>query len=249
LKLPTKARQLQRKRLNYELLIPAKPGIDLFHREINMRDFLGPYGKATIILFDGGFGNELPKIGDLKKFLKITEGRYYKRYGPYRYSIEPLSDLIDIIREHRSGNKNKHAASVSDYLFTAPNVEPNIFLALKYSNSIIEGFNLTTAAMTELEELLRIYSAAISIHESPQDIVSMLERNQDRKLAGKKDDVTVLKPDLDGIKRLLEGYGSQNLAASVKQLEDWYETYRWKQSKTSATTPETTNAEVIEEVI
>jgi len=46
-----------------------------------MRDFLGPHGKATIILMRSHFDTELPKLKDLKKLLNIPDGKYYKSGG------------------------------------------------------------------------------------------------------------------------------------------------------------------------
>ena len=55
-----------------------------------MREFLGPHGKATIILMRSHFDTELPKLKDLKKLLNIPDGKYYKSGGRNSNGINKL---------------------------------------------------------------------------------------------------------------------------------------------------------------
>ena len=40
-----------------------------------MSEFLGPHGKATVVLMNAHFETELPKLKDLKKILHISSVR------------------------------------------------------------------------------------------------------------------------------------------------------------------------------
>jgi hypothetical protein len=76
-------------------------GIYRNHKENPMSDFLGPHGKATVILMRAHFDSELPKLKDLKKLLHIPDGRYYKSGGRNYSSTHRLERLLNILSEIR----------------------------------------------------------------------------------------------------------------------------------------------------
>jgi hypothetical protein len=194
-----------------------------------MSTFLGPRGQATVILFSSHFDHELPKLRELKRMLKIPDGKFYKSKGYHNRWIDQLESLLTKLRQARAPESDQiRRVSSTDFLVTVPDVAPNLFLTMKYSAELIGGFNLTDQSMVVLGDLLRAYDSATYVHQTPERIVSWLESNMTTRLAGAQDDQTVLQPDLDGIKRLLAGYGDANLEAAIKGLEDWHEQYRWQ---------------------
>jgi hypothetical protein len=64
-----------------------------------MSEFLGPHGKATIVLMRSHFDSELPKLKDLKKLLHIPDGKYYKSSGKHSYDINKLERVLAILSE------------------------------------------------------------------------------------------------------------------------------------------------------
>jgi hypothetical protein len=101
-----------------------------------MSEFLGPHGKATIILMRSHFDSELPKLKDLKKLLHIPDGKYYKSGGRNYYEINKLEKLLLILQEVRGEEKDWKKADSSDYLITVAEVHSNLFMTLKYTNKI-----------------------------------------------------------------------------------------------------------------
>lgn len=119
-----------------------------------MSEFLGPHGKATVILMKAHFESELPKLKDLKKLLHIPDGRYYKSGGRNYSSTHRLERLLNILSEIRGEERDWKRYSSSDYLITVAQVHSNLFMTLKYSAQVVDGFNLTDACMDELERLM-----------------------------------------------------------------------------------------------
>ena len=122
-----------------------------------MREFLGPHGKATIILMRSHFDTELPKLKDLKKLLHIPDGKYYKSGGRNSYDINKLERLLAILMEIRGEEADWRKNSSSDYLVTVAEVHSNLFMTLKYTAQVIDGFNLSEAALNDLDKLTGNY--------------------------------------------------------------------------------------------
>ena len=59
---------------------------------------LGPFGKATVILFTAQFDSELPKLAEMKRFLKIPDGKYYRSHGHHSDLCNKIESLIHIHR-------------------------------------------------------------------------------------------------------------------------------------------------------
>ena len=193
-----------------------------------MSAFLGPHGKATVILMTAHFDSELPKLKDLKKLLHIPDGRYYKSGGRNYAATNRLERLLGVLSEIRGEERDWQRHSSSDYLITVAEVHSNLFMTLKYSAQVIDGFNLTDACMDELEQLMSAYNGNCSMKGDVSNMWATLERNKDRAIKLGITDSTILNPDIPGLQKILQGYGDVEYLKTTSDLKNWYDTYRWK---------------------
>ena len=193
-----------------------------------MSAFLGPHGKATVILMTAHFESELPKLKDLKKLLHIPDGRYYKSGGRNYAATNRLERLLGVLSEIRGEERDWQRHSSSDYLITVAEVHSNLFMTLKYSAQVIDGFNLTDACMDELEQLMSAYNGNCSMKGDVSNMWATLERNKDRAIKLGITDPTILSPDIPGLQKILQGYGDAEYLKATSDLKNWYDTYRWK---------------------
>ena len=200
-----------------------------------MSELLGPYGQATIVLMRAHFDGDLPKLKDLKKLLNITDGKYFKSGGRNYSKISTLQDLLVTLKDIRGEGKAWREVQSSDYLVTAAQVHSNLFMSLKYTAQVLDGFNLTTQCFEDLEALLTHYRLICSMRSDITSMWTTLERNAERAINKEIVDETILKPDLVALQKILHGYGDLEYAKAVKDLQDWYETYRWKVKSNSST--------------
>jgi len=199
-----------------------------------MSAFLGPHGKATVILMTAHFESELPKLKDLKKLLHIPDGRYYKSGGRNYASTNRLERLLGVLSEIRGEERDWQRHSSSDYLITVAEVHSNLFMTLKYSAQVIDGFNLTDACMDELEQLMSAYNGNCSMKGDVSNMWATLERNKDRAIKLGITDATILNPDIPGLQQILQGYGDAEYLKATSDLKNWYDTYRWKVGTSSS---------------
>jgi hypothetical protein len=199
-----------------------------------MSAFLGPHGKATVILMTAHFESELPKLKDLKKLLHIPDGRYYKSGGRNYASTNRLERLLGVLSEIRGEERDWQRHSSSDYLITVAEVHSNLFMTLKYSAQVIDGFNLTDACMDELEQLMSAYNGNCSMKGDVSNMWATLERNKDRAIKLGITDATILNPDIPGLQKILQGYGDAEYLKATSDLKNWYDTYRWKVGTSSS---------------
>ena len=193
-----------------------------------MSAFLGPHGKATVILMTAHFESELPKLKDLKKLLHIPDGRYYKSGGRNYAATNRLERLLGVLSQIRGEERDWQRHSSSDYLITVAEVHSNLFMTLKYSAQVIDGFNLTDACMDELEQLMSAYNGNCSMKGDVSNMWATLERNKDRAIKLGITDATILNPDIPGLQQILQGYGDAEYLKATSDLKNWYDTYRWK---------------------
>jgi hypothetical protein len=193
-----------------------------------MSAFLGPHGKATVILMTAHFESELPKLKDLKKLLHIPDGRYYKSGGRNYAATNRLERLLGVLSQIKGEERDWQRYNSSDYLITVAEVHSNLFMTLKYSAQVIDGFNLTDACMDELEQLMSAYNGNCSMKGDVSNMWATLERNKDRAIKLGITDTTILNPDIPGLQQILQGYGDAEYLKATSDLKNWYDTYRWK---------------------
>ena len=193
-----------------------------------MSEFLGPHGKATVVLMNAHFETELPKLKDLKKILHIPDGRYYKSSGRNYHEVNKIHRLLNVLAELRGEDVNKYKNHSSDYLITVAEVHSNLFMALKYSAQIVDGFNLTDQCISELDKLLERYRSICSMQDDIKYMWRTLEDNKEIAEKHSATDKTILNPDIPALQAILRGYGDSHYAEVTQEIRDWYETYKWK---------------------
>lgn len=198
-----------------------------------MSEFLGPRGKATVILMKAHFDTELPKLKDLKRILSIPDGRYYKSRGNFSNNIYRLTDLLGVVARIRKTGKHQSDFRSSDFLITVAEVNSNLFMSLNYDATIIEGFNLTEENFDQLGQLIENFYDIHSMMNSVQYMSQTLEQQRDTAVEKGFTDETILMPDIAALNNMLDGYGDDQLAIIEKSILDWYESNRWKVSTPS----------------
>ena len=121
----------------------------------------------------------------------------------------------------------------SDYLVTVAEVHSNLFMTLKYTAQVIDGFNLTEAALNDLDKLTANYGVICAMRSDIRRMWEVLNRNSERAAEKGVEDSTVLNPDVPALQELLAGYGDTEYAKAATEIQDWYDTYRWKVKSSS----------------
>ena len=109
-----------------------------------MSEFLGPHGKATVVLMNAHFETELPKLKDLKKILHIPDGRYYKSSGRNYHEVNRIHRLLHVLAELRGEEVDRYKNHSSDYLITVAEVHSNLFMSIKYNTFMKEKFKASS---------------------------------------------------------------------------------------------------------
>jgi len=193
-----------------------------------MSEFLGPHGKATVVLMNAHFETELPKLKDLKKILHIPDGRYYKSSGKNYHEVNKIHRLLNVLAELRGEEVDRYKNHSSDYLITVAEVHSNLFMSIKYTAQVVDGFNLTDVCMGELDKLLERYRSICSMQDDIKYMWKTLEDNKEIAEKHSATDKTILNPDIPALQEILHGYGDSHYAQVTQEIRDWYETYKWK---------------------
>jgi hypothetical protein len=207
-----------------------------------VNEFLGPHGKATVILMTSHFESELPKLKDLKRLLQIPDGKYYKSHGRNSQDVNRLERVLNIMSEIQGAERDWYRHRSTDYLVTVAEVHSNLFMTLKYTAQVVDGFNLTTACLKELEALISKYSEICSMRGDIETMWEVLKRNSSRASDKGIEDSSILNPDIPALKKVLTGYGDTHHALVAKEIQDWYAAYRWKVKAPSSNSGDDINA-------
>jgi hypothetical protein len=175
-------------------------------------------------------------------------GKYYKSGGRNSYDINKLERLLVIVREIRGEERDWKKTTSSDYLVTVAEVHSNLFMTLKYTAQVIDGFNLTEAALDDLDKLISNYGQICSMRSDITHMWDVLKRNSENALEKGVEDLTILNPNLSALQEILAGYGDDQYAKAIKDIQDWYEAFRWKYgtSSKSTTSNEDDETEIVE---
>jgi len=190
-----------------------------------MKEFLGPYGKSTIVLMQAQFESELPKLKDLKRLLNISDGIYYKASGRHSDSVARISRCIEMVTGVR---RRAVHISPTHYLITNSDIYKNDLLTLQYAATIIAGFNLTKAGMKELEQLLQTYHQLDWRTSSCRRFKTTLQEIQAWAEQTGVEDPTLRNPNYEACDQVLNGYGAIAHQQITDQITAWYDKYCWK---------------------
>ena len=193
------------------------------------KNLLGPDGKATVILFIAQFESQLPKIGEIKRFLKISDGKYYSSFGNFENAISEIDKALAIVRTGGVDPDQERHAKNSNFVFvTVADVHSDLFMALKYSGQLLAGFNLTNDALEELNPLLQRWRNICWMRAQCKYWPGVLRENINEATSMGLSDPSILEVDIDVVARITKPYAMGAFAQVHAELSDWYERYRWR---------------------
>ena len=193
------------------------------------KNLLGPDGKATVILFVAQFESQLPKIGEIKRFLKISDGKYYSSFGNFENAVSAIDKALAIVRTGGVEPDQVRHAKTSNYVFvTVADVHSDLFMALKHSGHLLAGFNLTNDALKQLNPLLQRWRNICWMRDQCKHWPGVLRQNINEATTMGLSDPSILRVDIDAIARITQPYAMGAFAQVHAELSDWYERYRWR---------------------
>jgi hypothetical protein len=193
------------------------------------KKLLGPDGKATVILIIAQFESQLPKIGEIKRFLKISDGKYYSSFGNFENAISEIDKALAIVRTGGVDPDQERHAKNSNFVFvTVADVHSDLFMALKYSGQLLAGFNLTNDALEELNPLLQRWRNICWMRDQCKYWPGVLRENINEATSMGLSDPSILEVDIDVVARITKPYAMGAFAQVHAELSDWYERYRWR---------------------
>ena len=193
------------------------------------KNLLGPDGKATVILFVAQFESQLPKIGEIKRFLKISDGKYYSSFGNFENAISAIDKALAIVRTGGVDPDQERHTKNSNFVFvTVADVHSDLFMALKYSGQLLAGFNLTNDALEELNPLLQRWRNICWMRDQCKYWPGVLMENINEATSMGLSDPSILRVDIDVVARITKPYAMGAFAQVHAELSDWYERYRWR---------------------
>ena len=196
------------------------------------KNLLGPDGKATVILFVAQFESQLPKIGEIKRFLKISDGKYYRSHGHHSDLCNRIESLIHIMRNPSDEQDGWYRNRIgTDVFITVPDVHIDLFMTLKYSAQIVAGYNLTNEAVSELQKLLQNRKQVSRMRSICKSWPNTLEEHVKEAAKLGLDDPSITQIDISAIARMTESYGDAALEQTTQALSAWHQRYRWRTAK------------------
>ena len=197
-----------------------------------MSQALGPFGKATVILFTAQFDSELPKLAEMKRLLKIPDGKYYRSHGHHSELCNKIESLIHIMRNPGDEQDPWFQNRVgSDVFITVPDVHADLFMTLKYSAHIVAAYNLTNEAVSELGKLLRNRGQVCRMRFECRSWPKTLDDRAKQIRDGGLSDPSVTDIDISSLSRMFEFYGDAALKQANEALSYWHNRYRWRTDK------------------
>ena len=190
---------------------------------------LGPYGKATVVLFTSQFETQLPKLVELKKRLGITDGKYYSSNGNFMQSIACLDEAVGTARKVAHPLSSfRRSTRCSHILVTVADVHSDLFALIKYSAELLEGFNLTEPALKQLTDLLdrrrEIAWMRQTCSEWAETLTEHIAKAKDMGLT----DPSILEADVNAVSSITDPYALEAIAQVNAEIVGWHERHRWR---------------------
>jgi hypothetical protein len=191
--------------------------------------FLGPFGAATVVLFTSQFDTQLPKLGEMKKRLGVTDGKYYSGHGNFEQPVRFLENAIATARNagHPSG-KPYPSVHCSHILLTVADVHSDLFALIRFSAELLGGFNLNEHAMEELSRLLDRRQEITWMRMACTGWAEQLTDHKAKARRLKLTDPSILNADVEAISTVTKPYALGALAEVDEEITLWYERYRWR---------------------
>lgn len=194
---------------------------------VQTRNFLGNSGAATVVLLSARDETPLPKAQEIRRLFDCEDLRYYKGDGWYREEIGLLERASAIVKSH-SDIPPWIPLETTDWLLLPPSTHQSLFFSLAHSSILVGGFDLTDACMIELRAHLDKHSGVQDWRSTVDHFYRSLELSAASAQRKQITDPTLTAPNIDGVKRLLHGYGDDALTAVTEDIRKWHATYKWK---------------------
>jgi hypothetical protein len=192
-----------------------------------MDAILEPHGTATVLLFRAQFDSELPTVGKLKRILGTEHIKIYKSTGYHSYVIRQIEKLLNHMRELENLHTEPYPSSTHVIILPLGHYQ-KVFAGIAYAAQLVGGFNLTKAALDELEAIDKKRWAVDQIAKTGKEIRQRLEQSQ--KAAER---VGIIDPSLQAAIDQHEAQFDPNYGQGVveeyqRQPRSWYERYTWR---------------------
>ena len=192
-----------------------------------MNAILVPHGTATILLFRAQFDSELPPVATLRRELGTKHIRIYKSHREHANTIHQIERLCDDLRNH--GKSSGNPRNSSTHVIILPLGYYNKTLAaMAYTAQLLGGFNLTTAALNELEAIDNKRWDINRIASTAKEIRQKLASSQEA-----ADRTGISDPSLQSAidqhdSQFDPTYGQTIFQEYHQQQQSWYERHTWR---------------------
>ena len=193
-----------------------------------MTPLLGPHGAATVVLFKAQFVTDLPKKSDIKRLLKISDMTYYKSSGRASRSIELLERSLSIARANSVKRFDRDSIfSSTDYAVMHAGVASNLFMQLKYASELVEGFNITTKSLEQVDTLIRAFDNTLYVQASYREWTTTAARNIEMLQKCEVTDDSVTKAPLAQWQGEAALYGQEAIRQARAAVSQWVDAHVW----------------------
>jgi len=192
-----------------------------------MNAILAPHGTATILLFRAQFDSELPPIATLRRELGTKHIRVYKSHREHVDTIRQIERLCDHLRNF--GKSSSNTRNTSTHVIILPLGHYNKTLAaMVYTAQLLGGFNLTTAALDELEAIDNKRWSIDRIADTVKQIRQTLVWSQDAANRTGISDPSLQSAIEQHDAQFDPNYGQGVLQEYQRQQQSWYERHTWR---------------------
>ena len=194
-----------------------------------MSTLLDNFSSLTVILFKAQFPSELPLKKDLKDLLDVKDINFYKRNGQHERDVALLEKALCIARDPLVIKQFRRYTShtATDIVITKPDVNGNIFVNLKYTSKLIEGFNLHGQCLEDLHLLIERYETTVNVNFHAMRWLEAAQSNMKKFIDEKIIDKTVTECDLYAIENFNKSYAMSAIHDARNAISDWVDKYCW----------------------
>lgn len=192
-----------------------------------IKTILDSWPQVTMILFSTSDEDTLPTLRQACKALEVAEARYYVGRSRLRRVLEVLTDLQNILNKHADMPTGEPALNCDQLLVTQGYAKPNMFFALRHSNSVMGGFELNKGCIAELSKAIDFFRHSVVMKDRPNDISDSVLDDRAYLIDRQCVDRAVEQLNLAAITDLMQGYGEATYTAALQRLKDWFHAHRW----------------------
>lgn len=193
-----------------------------------MRNFLGTKSQGTVIIIKKVEGHPTPSLKRMRELFAGHAFAMYQSDGWYCEEIGQIQEMLRSVSIYRGGNSD-HRDYYSNFYFYTENCLPaNSFFISAYAPVTHAALFLTDKCMEDLRKLLYLHYQIKNERNSVQNFIQNISRNAELAKNKSINDPTMLHPEIDGLRELLNGYGDIAYKTVCDDLESWRSSHTWK---------------------